>query len=133
MTNFTTLQKDVSKIYRQSEDLGVNVPQIMQKRINMMAQQNPFDNHKERVEMERMVNEKTSAFMESWQNMGWQSLIAQQNIGNIMIDSWIKLSFGKPVAFEKLFYQINLETLKIFEKGMSPIHRRVVANAKRLA
>ena len=133
MNDLTKLQRNMSKFYRQSEDVGMKAPQVMHKRLSMLAQQNPFSNHKEVREIEQMVNEKAMAFVESWQDMGMQTLIAQQHINELLFDNWLKALFGKPIAYDQLFYQINLETLKILEKGMSPIHRRVVANAKRLS
>lgn len=133
MSDLSKLHRDVTRIYRQSEDMGYSAPQVMHKRLFMLANQKPFDNAKEMGEIERMVGEKTLAFFESWQNMGLQTWIAQQNIGQLMFDNWLKLSFGKPIAYDQIFYQINFETLKILEKGMYPIHRRVLANAKRLA
>lgn len=132
MSDLHHLRRNMSKIYRQSEDVSWQSPHIMQKRITMLMQQNAFNDSKTLHEAEQMVSEKAMAFVESWQNMGWQTLIAQQHIGNLLFDNWLKIAFGKPIAVDQFFYQVNLETLKILEKGMYPIHRRVVANAKRL-
>ncbi len=133
MSHLTKLQRNMTKLYQQSEDVGIHAPQVIHKRLTMFAQQNPLNNQQEVHEMERMVHEKAMAFVESWQDMGIQSLVAQYHIHELLFDNWVKVLFGKPIALDQLFYQINLETLKVVEKGMLPIHRRVVANAKRLA
>ena len=99
----------------------------------MIAKQNPLNNAKEMKEMERMVTEKPIAFFESWTQMAWQALVAQQNIGQLMFSNCMKLSLGQPISLENFFYAVNQEALHVLEKGMHPIYSRVAANAKRLS
>lgn len=132
MATYDYLNKKVENIYQQSEDFSMHVPQIMQRRIYMIAKQNPLNNAKERKEMERMVTEKPIAFFESWSQMAWQTMIAQQNISQLMFSNCLKLSLGQPISLQNFFYSVNQEALHVLEKGMYPIYSRVAANAKRL-
>ena len=133
MATYEHINQKVEKMCQQSEDFSVRVPQVMQRRIYMMARQNPLHNAKEMKEMERMVTEKPIAFFESWTQMAWQALVAQQNIGQLMFSNCMKLSLGQPISLENFFYSVNQEALHVLEKGMHPIYSRVAANAKRLS
>ena len=132
MTTFQHLSKKVEKFCQQSEDFSMRVPQVVQKRLSLIAQQNPLNNAKEIKEVERMVIEKPIAFFESWQQMTLQSWVAQQNISSLFLSNWLKWSLGQPVSVEHFFYQTNQEALQILEKGLQPIYSRVAANARRL-
>ena len=133
MATYEHINQKVEKMWQQSEDFSVRVPQVMQRRIYMMARQNPLNNAKEMKEMERMVTEKPIAFFESWTQMAWQALVAQQNIGQLMFSNCMKLSLGQPISLQNFFYAVNQEALHVLEKGMHPIYSRVAANAKRLS
>lgn len=133
MSTYKTFEQRAKRVSDTSEEMSVNVPKVVQKRLSMIAQQNPLNNHEEIKEIERMFSEKPIAFMESWQQMALQSLFAQQHIGQLMLVNWWKLAWGQPVLFDQIFYQVNAETLKILEKGLQPISRRVNANVKRLS
>lgn len=132
MPTYNHVEQSAKRIYDKSEQLSINVPKVIERRIAMIATQNPLNNAKEMQEMERMVTEKQMAFLESWQSMMTQSVLAQQHIGQMLFTNWVKMAFCQPVSFEHLFYQINNETLKILEQGMKPITRRVTANVERL-
>lgn len=120
------------RIYNQSSELSTAVPDVIGKRLTMIAQQNPLNNQAEMREMERMVSEKQTAFMQSWQNMATQSLIAQQRIGMTMFNNFCKMMTLQPVHLDSFMYQVGNETLKVIEKGMSPIHATATANSRRL-
>ena len=116
MPTYRHVEQSAKRIYDKSEQLSINVPKVIERRIAMIATQNPLNNAKEMQEMERMVTEKQMAFLESWQSMMTQSVLAQQHIGQMLFTNWVKMAFCQPVSFEHLFYQINNETLKILEQ-----------------
>ena len=132
MPTYNHVEQSAKRIYDKSEQLSINVPKVIERRIAMIATQNPLNNAKEMQEMERMVTEKQMAFLESWQSMMTQSVLAQQHIGQMLFTNWVKMAFCQPVSFEHLFYQINNDTLKISALGMKPISRGLTANVQRL-
>ena len=70
----------------------------------------------DRAELYRMGSEKIAAFNEAWAAMMMQSVLESQKLA---------LSFLQPVWLRN-------PALEILAKGMLPIRRRAVANARRL-
>lgn len=78
-----------------------------------------------------MGAEKVAAFTQSWSAMTSQAFQAQQKIGLTLLTSlWLPTTVRKTA--DSAVRQANASALAIIEKGMAPIHRRAVANAKRL-
>ncbi len=81
-----------------------------------------------------MVAEKNSAFAESWQAMAWQTLQAQRAFAATLARAArVPPSGRSQAAGHALAGQLHRAALAVFGKGLAPIHRRAVANSKRLA
>lgn len=132
MSSAQKVTKRAQRIYDQSGELCQAVPDVITKRVTMIALQNPLDNQAEMREMERMVSEKQNAFMQSWQDMMTQSLLSQQRIATTMMDNFWRMATFQPVKLDFLMYQISNETLKVIEKGLRPIYSTATANSRRL-
>lgn len=133
MSSIAKINQRATRIFDKSSELSLAVPDVINKRLTMIAMQNPLNNHKEMREMEQMVTEKQTAFMQSWQDMCTQSLISQQRIASTIMNNFWKMSTLQPVNPTTLMFQISNETLKVIEKGMHPIHATATANSRRLA
>lgn len=82
-----------------------------------------------------MVAEKKTAFAEAWQAMAIQSVRANQALATSLFRSFWSCSpslKGKPSA-GKVAAQVQSAALGVFGKGLAPMHRKAVANARRLA
>ena len=80
-----------------------------------------------------MVAEKTAAFSESWSAMTMQGYLANQALAYSFLRSfWLPLRKGRPSAYA-MGAQLHGAALGVLSKGMTPVHRKVIANAKRLA
>ncbi|MEA3193832.1 MAG: hypothetical protein QOD26_2165 [Betaproteobacteria bacterium] len=103
----------------QSIELGMAVPQVIAHRL---ARMDPTEVH-------RMGSEKVAAFNEAWAAMAMQAALENQKLAlSVMQSFWFPwLRPPKSVA-----RQLSDAGLSIFGKGMAPIRRRAVANAKRL-
>ena len=88
----------------QSIELGFAVPQVIAHRL---ARMDPLELH-------RMGSEKVFAFSEAWLAMAAQAFLEQQRLA---------LSLAQPLWFP---------WARIAARGVAPIHRRAVANARRL-
>lgn len=132
MSSIAKINQRASRIFDKSSELSFATPDVITKRLTMFAMQNPLNNHKELREMEQMVTEKHTAFIQSWQDMFTQSLISQQRIASTMMDNFWKITTCQPVNFNTLIFQISNETLKVIEKGLHPIYTTATANARRL-
>ena len=79
-------------------------------------------------ELYRMSAEKALAFGESWSAMAIEALAANQRMALAAMQSfWFPWLPRQSAA-----RQINEAALGVLTKGMAPVRRRAVANAKRL-
>ena len=94
----------------QTMELGVAVPQVIAHRVARMAIAGASPSARDRKELRRMGSEKVAAASEAWNAMALEALRANQRLTlSFMHAAW-----------------------DIFGKGMAPVRRRAVANAKRL-
>ena len=99
--------------------LGVAVPQVMAHRLTRMAMAGPVLSARDRKEFTGMVMEKQLAFSQSWVAMTFEMFRLQQ--------VWaVSLMTGQMPSFASA-------ADKIAAKGIAPLHRKAVSNAKRLA
>jgi hypothetical protein len=75
-------------------------------------------------EMQRMGSEKVLAFWESLNAMGLQMAKANQEYALFAMRQWWS-PWMTP-------WQVAAAAGKVLEKGLAPVHRRAVANARRL-
>jgi hypothetical protein len=100
-------------------ELGFAVPLVMGHRLTRMAIAGPSPSARDKTEFRRMCSEKTTAFSRAWSAMG---LAAMRSFWSPSLIS------GKPASA-----RMQNVALNILGKGMAPVHRTAVANAKRLA
>lgn len=87
-------------------------------------------------EFHLMSAEKIAAFSESWQAMAVQMCKVNQTLGLSLLRTWPFPGAFAPGGFLKPLScsvaQLQGPALGILSKGIAPIHRRAVSNAKRL-
>ena len=79
-----------------------------------------------------MSEEKSAAFLESWKAMSMAAAQANQRIAMSFVRSMWMLPAARP-APSAIVNQWQSATLGVLGKGMAPVRRRAVANAKRLS
>jgi hypothetical protein len=98
-----------------------------------MALAGPSPSKRDRKEFHLMGAEKLAAFNDAWNAMAMQALGANQALGAALLRSfWTGLPGRMPLG-QSMTSQFQDATLGIMEKGLAPVHRAAVANAKRLA
>ncbi len=116
-----------------SAELAFAVPQVVAHRVMRMAIAGPTPSARDRKEFSRMSAEKTAAFNESWNAMAVQAMRANQALTASFFRSlWAPSLKGKPSAGAAVA-QLQTAALGVLGKGLAPVHRKAVANAKRLA
>lgn len=115
-----------------SAELAMAVPQVVAHRVARMALSGSSQTPRDRKEFELMGNEKMSAFMESWSAMTLQVWRAYHQAALSALQSFWNPIFGLKKPTQSPSNQLNNALSNIVDKGMAPIHRRAVANAKRL-
>lgn len=99
------------RLAAQTAQLAFAVPQVLAHRAMRMTDQR---------ELTRMGVEKMFAFGESWNAMAMEAFLANQRLAlSLMQSAWNPWAFTEAAA-------------GVMSKGMAPVRRRAVANAKRL-
>jgi len=98
-----------------------------------MAIAGPVPSARDRKEFKRMVAEKTSAFGEAWNAMALQTMLANQALAASWLRAlWVPSLARRPSA-AAVAADLQHAALGVLGKGMAPVHRKAVANAKRLS
>ncbi len=122
---FTT--KSVDRVGRQIGELAMATPQVMSYRMNRLASIGNWT-RRDLDELHLMGAEKVTAFFESWQAIGRQNMRFQQEtaagIPTLLSQPWLTKLTPAWVADH---------AMRALSTGLAPVHRRAVANARRLA
>ena len=125
--------RKTNSISRQAAELAMAVPQVMAHRITRMAISGAALSDRDRKEFTLMVAEKKIAFAQAWEAMAMQSVLAQQALAASLFRSiWTPSARNKPTV-NSVAAQLQSAALGVLGKGLAPVHRKAVANAKRLA
>lgn len=115
---------------RQAVELAVAVPQVVARRLTRLALAGPKPSARDRREFQRMGAEKVTAFAESWSAMASEAARCSQAVSRSLLSA---LFMPSPMARSKALRQTRQATTEILRRGLSPVHGRAVANAKRLS
>ena len=109
------------------------VPQVVAHRVTSMALAQPKLSDRDRKEFQLMVNEKPTALVEAWGDMAMQAFRANQALtASVFRSFFTPFSFRKPSA-ASVVAQVQNAAIDVLGKGLAPVHRKAVSNAKRLA
>ena len=116
----------------QVTDLGFAVPQVLAHRVIRMVLAGSSPSARDRREFQRMSSEKVAAFYESW-----NAMLAEAMRANMALSlSWVRwFAWGMPAARRSsraAAAHVRRATVGILGKGIAPVRRRAVANARRL-
>ena len=113
-------------------ELAFAVPLVVAHRITRMAIAGFSPTERDWKEFQRMGTEKTTAFIESWNAMAMQGIRANQALAASFVHAfWAPWISGK-LSARTATTRMHNAALGVLGKGMGPVHRRAVANAKRL-
>lgn len=131
MTSRTRKSKSIAT---KTAELAVAVPQVVAHRVTRMAIAGPTPSARDRKEFERMVAEKKVAFTQAWQAMASEAALANQALAQSALRTiWTPTNWGKPAVADEFARQMQGATLGVLGKGLAPVHRKAISNAKRLA
>ena len=117
------------RLATQAMDLGLAVPEVVARRVARMASAGSSASAADREELLRMSVEKVSAFYESWNAMFlavWRANLRLFFSTQPWTAPWPRQHHRARRA------EVHHAMLDIVVSGVAPIHRRVIANAKRL-
>lgn len=116
-------------------ELALAVPQVVAHRLARLANAGAKPTLRDRKEFARMVAEKHDAFGESWQAMALQAWRSQRSFAAALTrTAMTPATLRRSPAAHAFALQMQMQqaALAMFGKGLAPVHRRAVANAKRL-
>ena len=105
-------------------ELGFAAPQVIAHRLARMALAGPTLSARDRKEFSGMVMEKQAAAAQAWMGMFAEGVRFQQQFALSL------LTAATPRIHAA---RARTATSRIASAGLAPIHRKAVANAKRLA
>jgi hypothetical protein len=112
----------------QTVDLGFAVPQVIAHRVARMMLAGASPSARDRRELQRMGTEKMLAATEAWNAMAVQTVVENQKLAlSFMQSLWFPWAGRQSAA-----RQVHDAALEVLGRGMAPVRRRAVANAKRL-
>ncbi|MEO6032677.1 MAG: polyhydroxyalkanoate granule-associated phasin [Burkholderiaceae bacterium] len=114
-------------------ELAVAVPQVVAHRVTRMALSGPKLSARDRKEFKLMVDEKNSAFAASWGAMASQAARANQALALSFFRSFMTVAWGQRPSAAVSPAKLQRAALGVLDKGLAPVHRKAVANAKRLS
>ena len=127
------------RLSRRSTQLASAVPQVVALRVGRMLAAGPLPNARDQREFYRMGAEKVEAFWESWLAMASQGMLAQQRFALWWFRTWWQTALGgwmNPPTLQHLStsaqQRVLASMLDVTHRGITPVRRRAVANARRL-
>jgi hypothetical protein len=129
---FSRRKRKAASLVLKAAELAFAAPQVVAHRVTRMAIAGPTLSQRDRKEFKRMSAEKTEAFSESLNAMTMQVFRANQAMAaSIFRSFWSPSLRGMPSA-RAVTARLQGVALDVLGKGLSPVHRKAVANAKRL-
>jgi hypothetical protein len=122
-----------ASVTEKSNQLATASSQVVAHRVTRMVMAGPMPSQRDRVEFKRMVDEKHQAFSESWLAMAAQAMEANQALTTT---AWRTLCYpwlGGGATPGAMASQMHEAGMGVIHKGLAPVHRETMANAKRLA
>lgn len=116
-----------------SMELAMAVPQVVAHRVTRMALAGPKLSDRDRKEFHTMVYEKHEAFARAWGDMAMQAFRANQALtASVLRSFFTPFSFKKPPG-ASVVAQVQNASIGVLSKGLAPVRRKAVSNARRLA
>lgn len=114
-------------------ELAAAVPQVIAHRVTRAALAGPVMSGRDRNEFQRMVQEKQVAFAQAYWEMGLQMMrVNVQLTTNLLRAFLVPFSLTAPSA-ASVVADAQRAVEAMLDKGLAPIHRAAVSNARRLS
>jgi hypothetical protein len=115
-----------------SAELALAVPQVFAHRLTRMALVGTQLSERDRKEFQVMLHEKHAAFAEAWSDMAMHAFRANQAFTASMLPFFFT-PFSYVRAAASVTAHVQNAAIGVLDKGLAPIHRKAVSNARRLA
>jgi hypothetical protein len=135
-----TPRRKSNRLATQSLELAFAVPQVIAHRTARMLAAGNAPSIADQREFLRMGSEKLEAFAEAWTAMSLQAFNANQRLMLAMLRSWWTPWIGLPLSpwstprpsTRATQRRLQHAGMGLLVAAVAPVHRRAIANAKRL-
>lgn len=117
----------------QSAELAIAVPQVVAHRVARMAMAGAVPSARDRKEFHNMVAEKQVAFTQAWFAMMTESFRVNQMLAMSLFGNALNPFSRASSSSAGIAADMQKATMGVLSKGLAPVHRKAVSNAKRLA
>jgi len=135
-----TSRRKAARLRAQTAEMFFAAPQVVALRLGRMALAGPRPSAQDQREFHRMSEEKMVAFGEAWRAMTLQGLKSIKHLApSMMRSAWPAATLRRDAKaapltpLTQMAAQWEGAALDILGQGIRPVHRRAVANAKRLS
>jgi hypothetical protein len=129
-------RRKATRLGAQASEIMLAAPQVVAHRLGRMVSAGHKPSAKDQREFHRMGAEKLAAFGEAWRAMTLQMLKSNQQIAASMMRSGWPAGAARAgpngAALTQAAAAWQQAALDVLGQGVRPVHRRAVANAKRL-
>lgn len=127
----STLDKSY-RLATQAAEIAVAAPQVIAMRTMRMMLAGANPSVKDQREFYQMGAEKVEAFGEAWLAMSMQMWKVNQEWMRMWFNAFTAYPLSQGSSLNHSTKRLESATLNVLSKGMTPVHKRVVSNAKRL-
>jgi hypothetical protein len=113
-------RSSATRLSGQAFELSLAAPLVIAQRMSRMMAAGPALSARDRREFSLMGTEKVLAFQQACAAMWTQALFSQ-------------FALARSMAATAMPTMMSREALKVMSAGLAPVHRKAVANAKRLS
>ena len=129
----TSNRRNSRRVLRQTSDLAIAAPLVVAHRLTRMMTAGANPGARDRRDFQRMGEEKVAAFGESWNAMAWQMLRSNQTLALSLMAPWWRMRFDDWSMLFRPIQAWQSASINVLGKGIAPVRRRAVANARRLS
>ena len=125
--------RQISALGRKTSELSLAAPQVVAHRLARMAAADAWSRPRDRKEFFEMFAEKQVAFVHSWLAMLTEAARINQRL---MLSAFSAAAWSSPPRGARLAdsaRRAQKSAISVVAKGLAPVHRKAVANARRLA
>lgn len=122
---------NAQRLGKQLTELAFSAPQVVMHRTSRMASTRL--SARDRTEFARMGNEKVVAFYQSWASMWTAAVAAQYELARACSSAALAFATQGPATVGATAAAMSQAATRVVSAGVAPVHKKAVANAKRLS
>lgn len=121
------------RLTKQLTELVFAAPQVVMHRTSRMARAGAVLSARDRAEFSRMGSEKVVAFYQSWAGMWTAAFAVQYELASAASSAALALATDGQASVGAAVASMSNAATKVVSAGLAPVHKKAVANAKRLS